>query len=356
MEPFKELFNLAFITTLASEIKIIHTVFDETGFIDTFKNKEYENKELKDRMRTISITLGKFLPNNYISSLEILKQVKPKFESLQAMIFQDFVEVYGLDYPQVSLEVLELFTINSSCEFAIRHFIINNEDLSLEMIMKWTQSKIVDIRRLASEGIRTRLPWAISLPLYKKDPTNVFKVIEALKNDESLYVRKSVANSLNDISKDNPTLVIDFAKRNINSSKELDWIIKHGCRTLLKSSNKDILTLFGYEKKDITINKFKCEKEVRMGSMLEFSFIFNSLELLGKLRIEYAIDLVRLKGKTSRKVFKLSEGNFKNNIKEVSKKHSFKEVTTRKYYEGKHHLHLIVNGYIVKSCSFLLVK
>jgi len=123
---------------------------------------------------------------------------------LENMIFQDFVEVYGLDSFDVSMMAFEVFTVNSSSEFAIRKFILKYEEKTMIQMLLWAKSENEHVRRLASEGSRSRLPWAVALPVFKEDPTSVVEILELLKDDVSAYVRKSVANNLNDISKDNP--------------------------------------------------------------------------------------------------------------------------------------------------------
>ncbi|MDZ7819313.1 MAG: DNA alkylation repair protein [Aliarcobacter sp.] len=137
------------------------------------------------------------------------------------MVFQDFVEVFGLDDFDESMKALEVFTQDSSSEFAIRQFILKYENETMNQMKLWAKSPNEHLRRLSSEGCRPRLPWAIALPKFKQNPEKPLEIIELLKNDKSLYVQKSVANNLNDISKDNPQIVIDFVKQNLGKTKEL---------------------------------------------------------------------------------------------------------------------------------------
>ena len=210
----------------------------------------------------------------------------------------------------------------------------------------WSKSKNEHVRRLATEGCRPRLPWAIALPKFKENPSKILTILNRLKNDESEYVRKSVANNLNDISKDNPKLVIEIAKKWLGKTKETDWVVKHGCRTLLKAGNVDILKLFGYKVwKNIKVNHFSVTKSIKMGDDIFFEFVLNNNnKRLGKLRLEYAIEFVRKNDKISKKVFKISEGDYLELERKVKKKHSFRKISTRQYYPGVHFLSLIVNG------------
>src|SRR5574344_2580681 len=234
----KNLYSQEFIEKLSNSLQNSCKDFKVDEFKKAIFINNWESFELKQRMRHISKTLKVFLPFSYKEQIEILIEVKKDFKALEAMIFQDFVEVFGLDDFEVSMKALELFTIDSSSEFAIRQFIIKYEDNTINQMKLWTKSKNEHIRRLSSEGCRPRLPWAVALPNFKKNPQKIFEIIELLKNDSSKYVQKSVANSLNDISKDNPKIVAQFVKKKLNISKNLDWICKHGSRTLLKTGYK----------------------------------------------------------------------------------------------------------------------
>ncbi len=234
----KNIYSQEFIEKLSNSLQNSYKDFKKDEFKKAIFTNAWEDFELKQRMRHISKTLYEFLPFSYKEQIEILIEVKKDFKALEAMIFQDFVEVFGLDDFEISMKALELFTIDSSSEFAIRQFIIKYEDKTINQMKIWAKSKNEHIRRLASEGSRPRLPWAVALPNFKKNPQKVFEIIELLKNDSSKYVQKSVANNLNDISKDNPKMVVEFVKNNLNISKNLDWICKHGSRTLLKKEIK----------------------------------------------------------------------------------------------------------------------
>jgi 3-methyladenine DNA glycosylase AlkC len=274
---------------------------------------------------------------------------------LENMIFQDFVEVYGLDDFDTSIDALIEFTINCSSEFAIRQFILKYPKKTMTKLKLCAKDKNEHIRRLSSEGCRPRLPWAIALQDFKKDPKEVLEILEILKNDPSVYVRKSVANNLNDISKENPDLVIAIIKKWQGENKNTDWMLKHGARTLLKDSNKEVLKLFGFEQiEHISLKDFDITKNLNMTEELNFSFCLNSNENLGKLRVEYAIEFVRQNNKSSKKVFKIAEANYKENQKHFIKKYSFRPITTRKYYAGVHKLFIIVNGVYLGEKEFVL--
>ena len=201
-----------------------------------------------------------------------------------------------------------------------------------------------------------RLPWAMALSEFKKNPAPVIKILKNLKKDQSEYVRRSVANNLNDISKDNPAVTLKIAKSWKGKNKNTDWIVKHACRTLLKDSDDKALTLFGYGNPEaIQLKDFTVSKKVAMGDQVEFSFnLKTSMTNLGMLRIGYAIEFARANGRTGRKVFKISEGDFKGASKQVVKSYSFKPITTRRYYPGAHGLSILVNGKEMAKAKFSL--
>jgi len=174
--------------------------------------------------------------------------------------------------------------------------------------------------------------------------------------DESEYVRRSVANNLNDIAKDNPQIVIDWAKQWLGKSNDTDRLVKHACRTLLKQGDQKTLSLFGYaQARHIEVSHFKIQTKVNAGDKLNFSFTLNSKKkCLGKCRIEFAIDFVKANGSLSRKVFKISEANYAEKQKQVTKYYSFKKISTRKYYAGKHPLTIIINGVAQTTKTFVL--
>jgi 3-methyladenine DNA glycosylase AlkC len=225
----------------------------------------------------------------------------------------------------------------------------------MEQMRIWCESENEHIRRLASEGCRTRLPWAVGLPQFKENPAPVIEVIKLLIDDPSEYVRRSVGNSLNDISKDNPEIVKSLTESLMNTERE--HTLKQGLRTLLKSGDREALSLFGFEKRsDIRVEEFEVDKEVKLGTSLRFSFTLKSEESLDRVRVEYVIEYLRKNGTHHGKVFKISE--FKTDKKEKSycRQHSFKVVSTRRYYGGTHKVSIIINGELLSTKEFTLTS
>ncbi|MBN4063307.1 DNA alkylation repair protein [Cardiobacterium sp. AH-315-I02] len=365
-EPLKNLYNKQLISNLSDEIHNRYSAFDQKEFNLSIFDKNWNDKELKQRMRHIAECLHLYLPADYKKAINILKPVSAQFNGFEYMFFQDFVECYGLDDFETSMPALEHFTKFSSSEFAVRVFIVQQEKRMMKQMLHWAKSNNHHVRRLSSEGCRPRLPWAMALPAFKKNPQPVLTILKTLMFDESEYVRRSVANNLNDISKDNPNITLDWAQQWLGNNENTDRIIKHACRTLLKQGNAQVMALFGFTRpKHITISQFKVQAEVILGDSLAFSFSLKSKNnpghgdtsnsSIGKCRIEFAIDFVKANSSLSRKVFKISEANYAEKEKQITKVFSFKKISTRKYYAGNHQLTVIINGVDQIAKTFYLV-
>ena len=356
-DPLKNIYNEKFVTLLGQEISAQHAI-DSQDLLNQVFDQQWEKRELKDRMMHIAACLRNVLPDEYGEALKILMPVSDKFTDLEGMIFPGYVELFGLDHFELSMSALEYFTSNSSSEFAVRPFILKYPEKMISQLNLWAKSDNHHVRRLASEGCRPRLPWAIALPEFKQDPNPVLSVLETLRADESEYVRRSVANNLNDIAKDNPQITIRVARQWYGENEKTDRLVKHACRTLLKQGESSVLDLFGFESpKHIAIKAFNVSQFVKVGQKLEFEFELSSeRERLGKLRIEYAIGFVKQNGRQARKVFHISESISDMSFKKVMRAHSFKKISTRKYYPGKHDIALIINGIELATAEFNLIS
>lgn len=349
---------------LAFRIQAVYPLFQTDDFVSGIMDETWNELELKARMRRIAENLGKYLPADYEQALVIIDQVLAGYpeghNDFSLMYFPDFVEVFGQDecHLDLSIAALERYTSSSSSEFAVRPFIITYEKRMMAQMAVWAENDNEHVRRLASEGCRPALPWGQALSCFKKDPTPVLKVLEKLKADPSLYVRKSVANNLNDISKTHPDLVAKIAKEWYGKNEYTDWIVKHGCRTLLKKGNRDVLAIFGFQNAaSLSVEDFALNAlSVSIGDDIVFSFAVSVKEPI-KVRLEYGIDYVKSNGKRNRKIFQISEISLKENQKKVySKKHSFADASTRKHYSGMHSVTLIVNGAERGTLDFELTK
>ncbi|MEI6532889.1 MAG: DNA alkylation repair protein [Candidatus Roizmanbacteria bacterium] len=349
-------FTHSFVEKLGEAVKKVYPVFDTISFTKTIITNEWGNTALKERMHIIARNLGQFLPDNYGESIPLLLTVEKEFDGFEHLVFSDFVEIFGLENFDISMNALEIFT-RSSAEFAIRPFYIKYPQKTLEQMKQWSLHNNDFVRRLASEGSRPRLPWGMALPIFKKDPTPILCILEELKNDPSESVRRSVANNLNDISKDNPQIVIDLAKKWIGKTDKTDALLKHALRGLLKKGNREVLSLFGlYSSDNVLIKNIKIDPtNISIGSHAQLSFcMIVDAYPHKKVRLEYEIGYKKANGKLSFKVFQIQEKVFKKGEYFFEKKLRFENRTTRKHYEGEHTLTTIINGNRVETVKFML--
>jgi len=346
-EPLKNNLNYDSIREFALAVQSAYAPFQVDEFLKSTVNETWDGLELKARGRQLTLNLGKHLPPDYKTAIEILYKVSDIYKGWGLFSFPDFVEIFGQDEDNwdVSIAALAKFTEKTSSEFAVRPFIIKHQQRMMAQMSLWSKSENEHHRRLSSEGCRPALPWATAMNSFKKDPSPILPILEQLKTDPSLYVRKSVANNLNDISKTHPDLVIKIAKDWLGKDERTDWIVKHACRTLLKNGNREALALFGLDNSSAVVSGFALETAViSIGETLTFSFLIQAKEDT-KVRLEYGVDYVKSSGKRNRKIFKISEITLKKDDKKsYSKNHSFADVSTRKHYAGTHSITLIVNG------------
>lgn len=358
-EPLKNMFNIRFFTALTSALKTAYSDFNEHTFMNDVLDPLWESRELKQRMRHITTCIHDALPHDYDEALVILRRAAPLLTgfTFENMIFPDYVEVYGLQDWDVSLPALEQFTQQSSAEFAVRPFIMSNQQRMMTQMLEWAKHDSPHVRRLASEGCRPRLPWAMALPTLKTDPTPIFPILEQLKMDDSEYVRRSVANNLNDIAKDHPQLVIDLLRRwRIHETPDMNKLINHALRTLIKQGNTHALALLGYNHStQVTVSALTVSPQtITMGGELIFSFSVESVtDHTQTLLIDYVVHHIRANGQQTPKVFKLTKVTLAaHEVQTFRKKHSFRAITTRKYYPGEHSIEIQVNGVSAARANF----
>lgn len=363
-EPLKDMYDEHFITGFGEKIKAVYKEFDISAFIADTIDESWDELKLKERMRKISEVLGKHLPKRYEEALNVLFAIDESCVGFPYLFFPDFVEVYGQgeEHWELSMKALERFTDRSSSEFAVRPFLLRDPERMMRQMVAWAEHPSEHVRRLASEGCRPRLPWGQALGMFKRDPSPLLPVLELLKEDTSLYVRKSVANNLNDIAKDHPATVLETARRWRGVNPHTDWIIRHGCRTLIRKADPEVLALFGYAEAGegmilTTSAKISVAPEVLpFGGNCELDYELTIRE--GdpvRIRIEYGIYFVKAKGNTSRKLFLLSDKTVPGgSILKGIRTHRWADLTTRRHYPGEHRITLSVNGVEVADTVIML--
>jgi 3-methyladenine DNA glycosylase AlkC len=366
MGLIKDIYSVTFYENFGQAVVEVHPDFDKQKFIDTIYEGNFVQKEWKERMKHTTVVLHQFMPQNFPEAVLLIDMIidnlrKNKFtdSNLAFIFFADYIEIYGLDDFKTSEKAFVSITRFISCEFAVRPFILKYKEKMIEEMIKWSLHENHHVRRLASEGSRPRLPWAMAIPFLKKDPASILPILENLKNDPSEYVRRSVANNLNDIAKDNPQIVLHIAAKWKGFTRETDAIIKHGCRTLLKQGHPEILNHYGLESTNIELSSFEIKTPVvKIGDYLQFQFHLHNKNTEAKtIRLEYAVHYKKSKGHLAKKVFKISEKIYQpNQLIKVDRNQSFKIITTRIFHTGVHQLSIIINGTESEALEFELTN
>ncbi|WP_085637498.1 MULTISPECIES: DNA alkylation repair protein [unclassified Pseudomonas] len=344
----KEIFNAERLRHIADEMSAVYPAFKAKAFLKQ-ANDGLAELSVMQRMARVSECLHAVLPLSYEDSLAVLRDLAPRLNSaFVSMTLPHYVASYGGHAFDTSLDALHYFTAFGSSEFAIRHFLRSDLSRTLERMHDWARDDNHHVRRLASEGSRPRLPWSFRLEPVQADPQLAAGILDRLKADDSLYVRKSVANHLNDITKEHPHWVLDTVEGWSLDNKHTAWIAKHALRNLIKQGNPRALSLIGAgAKAEVELLDVKVEPAVvRLGDTITLSFTVKStVPEAQRLVIDYAIDYVKANGGTSRKVFKLKGLDLAGfGEVEVVRRQQIRDFTTRKHYAGWHGVEVMVNG------------
>ncbi|WP_296183553.1 DNA alkylation repair protein [Pseudomonas sp. UBA1879] len=352
----KEIFNRARLQHIADETAAVYPAFDRKAFL-ALASKDLDGLSVMQRLNRVSQSLHAGLPEDYAAALDILYGLAPRLNSaFVSMILPEYVALYGQADFERSMDALKCFTTFGSSEFAVRHFLRRDFPRTLEVMHDWSLDENPHVRRLASEGSRPRLPWSFRLENLMKDPTPVLDILDNLKADDSLYVRKSVANHFNDITKDNPEWALDqlegWSLDNPNSA----WIARHALRSLIKKGDVRALTLMGAgQKAQVKLSDMKVTPEaIRLGERIELSFTLTSTSKdTQRLIIDYAIHYVKKSGGTSAKVFKLKTlALAPGESVTLRREQQVRNFTTRVHYAGRHEVDLLINGECLGRSGF----
>ena len=361
MEPFKNNLSAELVTCISDHLARHLPAFDRRTF-ETSILRELDVLELKERAQLIANRLHEVLPNDLIKRNRIIAAMLHPNEDQPGDQQSDdrgicgwgmmplgiVVGQHGIAAFDDSLALIAQMTSRFSSEFEVRYFLLADQQRALDIIGAWVHSPDYHIRRLVSEGTRPRLPWAMQLPSLMKDPTPILPLLKALRDDETEYIRRSVANSLNDIAKDHPELVADIAEEwLVDAGKNRLRLIKHACRTLIKQGHRRTLNTLGYGEPEVALADLKiATPTVNFGESLIFDIsLVSTAKTTQNLMIDYAIHHRKANGKTSPKVFKWKYTSLKPGAKLVAeRKHPLKKITTRKYYGGAHRLETLING------------
>ncbi|AOS45367.1 hypothetical protein Verru16b_02448 [Lacunisphaera limnophila] len=354
----KDWFNAARYRQIADLLADVHPGFNRRRFL-AVASAGLDELTLIQRVRRATEACHATLPPDFPAAVALLQRIAPRVQHGFVGIFlPDFVGQHGHRHFAESMAALKFFTPFSSSEFAIREFLRRDLTRTLAVMERWSRDDNEHVRRLASEGSRPRLPWSFRLEAIVADPTLTAPILENLRTDPSLYVRKSVANHLNDISKDHPAWMLAQLKSWDLAHAHSQWIAKRAARTLIKAGHQPALALFNFGAKPaVKVNGFAVRPtRLSLGQALEFSFSLTSASRRRQpLALDYLIHYVKASGGTSAKVFKLRELTLgPGETVVVTKRQTIRDFTTRKHHPGRHRLELQVNGRILAAGDFEL--
>lgn len=361
---FKHFINKALLVRMSTALQSVKSDFPVKTFLKI--EADLTNLELKNRVQKVSATLKELLPPDYLKALQTLVRSldKGNLSGFDLWPYTEFVQTYGKENFKESMAALYIITQKFTGEFAVRPFIEKDPEASYKLLKKWAQDKNTHVRRLATEGSRPRLPWGLRLKAAVADPSAGLEILDLLKFDSELYVRKSVANHLNDIAKDHPDVVIQrlkkWAKEAISTEdeKNLAWIQRQALRSLIKNGYKPALKLMGSAHgAEVQIKNLQLNKKIfKPHDSIEISFdLISKSKKSQKLIVDYIVHYVKSNKATAPKVFKLKTLTLDSQAKlSLRKKHSLKPVTTRKLYPGAHLLEIQVNGQVMAKAPWTL--
>lgn len=368
-EPLKNNFGKNIPQSIAKMISGSHPAFPEREFIEEVL-LDYDSLELMPRAWQIADALKKYLPHSYEQAAAILiASLGEKLERTEKMGMAPFVYLpyvffvakYGLDHFELSMQAQYELTQRFTAEFSIRPYLEKYPEATINQLSIWATDKNVHVRRLVSEGTRPRLPWAFRLKEFQKNPRPVLELLELLKDDPELYVRRSVANNLNDIGKDNPQILIGTARNwLINASDERRWVIRHALRSAVKRGEQSAFELLGFgQVANIVLDQIKIiPTKVAIGGKIEIRFFINNTSKKTQaILVDLKVHFIKSNGKPSPKVFKLKSIKLKSGeMIEMVKTISVSEMTTRKHYAGMHKVEALINGKAYFIGQFELVN
>ena len=356
-EPLKNYYGPDVPARIARMITEVDSSFDQNAFL-TDALDGYQTLELTPRAWQIAHALGRHLPQDYERAIEILiASLGPKLEAaeltgMDVFIYLPhvfFVAKFGVDHFEASMRAQYELTQRFTAEYSIRVFLERYPRQTLARLREWAFDANVHVRRLVSEGTRPRLPWAPRLRAFQSDPRPVLELLDLLKDDPELLVRRSVANNLNDIGKDNPAALIETCRRWMeDATPDRSWLVRHALRSAVKRGDPEALEILGFlpatgvQVRDIRI----APAVASIGDSVAFTVdLSNEGSTTMQLLIELRVHFVKANGRSSPKVFALKELELQpHGSVRLTKAISLAQHTTRTHYPGEHRVEVLVNG------------
>ena len=370
-EQLKTFFSPALVRRLGADVARVHPAFDTRSFVRS-ATTGLDDLELLDRGKHIARALARFLPGSYPEAIDVLIRslgAEHKTDELVGVGMAPFfylphtifVAEHGLDHFEVSMKAQHELTRRFSAESSIRPFIAKDPERTLRRLREWTSDPNAHVRRLVSEGTRLRLPWAMRVAWLDANPDRVIELLELLKDDPAILVRRSVANNLNDLGKVHPALLAKTTKSWLeDASDERRALVEHALRSAVKRGDPSALRLLGYGKKPaVSIERVRFSPaRVPIGGRVTMSFgLRGTSRATQDLLVDVAVHFVKARAKTSRKVFKMKRVSLPPRGEvELRTTISLAVHTTRKPNPGKHAVDVIVNGETFRAGSFYVTK
>lgn len=348
---------------LAAVLQSIEPAFDVPVFLATALDG-LESLTLMERVRRASTAIGagvQALPGGYDAVLALLTEAAPRLgRGFVSLVAPDYVGQHGRHAFDRSMDALRYFTPFGSSEFAVREFLRDDTHRALAIMEGWSRDANEAVRRLASEGSRPRLPWSFRLREIEAEPSLAAPILDNLRADASPYVRRSVANHLNDVAKIHPAWVLERAARWGVDDPPTRWIVRHALRTLVKQGHARALGILGAETApSIVVGPFSVTPEqIVLGDTITLACELRSAaKTAQRLVVDYRIAYVKRGGATATKVFKLRTLTLEPGQRiALSRRQPIRDFTTRTHYAGRHAVELIVNGGVVAQAFFDLAR
>jgi len=355
----KHIFDSRRLQAIAREASAVCPGFDAARFL-ALCHDGLDALSLMQRLRRVSTSLHAALPGDYPQRVAVLRALAPRIDNRFATLaLGDYVALYGLDDVDLSLDTLKFLTPFGSSEFAVRPFLLRHPQRTLDTMRTWALDADEHVRRLASEGARPRLPWATRLPALLADPGLAEPILQALRADTSAYVRKSVANHLNDIAKDHPDWVMARLEAWPLDDKRCAWIARHALRTLIKRGDRRALAIVGAgaPARLGEIGFTLSPRRLHLGDRLTLQLTLGSAaQASQRLVIDYAVHYVKAAGHAAPKVFKWKTLELAAGAAVTLRRSQVvKDFSTRKHHAGVHRVDVMVNGERGATAEFELV-
>lgn len=357
----KDYFTPEVIADTGERIRTVHPSFDVTAFSEAILATGWNELTFTARSRRIADALWSGIALDVEPTLDVLIAALPSElddpegvlnEGFWLWPFGDAIAAYAVDHLDAGLDACEALTKCFTSEFAVRPFLARYPE-ALDRVARWAEDPSEHVRRLASEGTRPRLPWATRLEL---PVDSILAVLSTLRADPSLYVRRSVANHLNDLAKNDSDRIVTLLESwHAEDVEVTTWIVRHAMRNHLKQGDPRVLALFGYQQAKVSVTSLAVTPPaVPIGESVTIGFdLVEEAGQAQKLMVDLVVGYVKANGTVSPKVFKFKDFELEAGATEsCTKKLDMLVRSTRALYPGEHTITVRVNGADLASTSF----